>query len=434
MINMQSLSMMIERTVVDGYVRGIGKYLMRNTIIPMDIYHICFDFYFTSKFVFYLSLTTVDHEPVMNVFNNKTKQAWNCKLRQLSNTNKEITESQWSIESAGITFARNIPLPHKVSSTLRDKFVKNRALQFNNVIFKCGGVSYKKVQNNCGALIVNSHDYQQTNMNVFMWDLPKLPQKLAGNYCLYSHKDKILYSIGGANEQYPIDEIYTLSLNSETDETYITQDMDRWKWSKFYSKLHEPKHGVSATLLDNDKKLMIAGGRSFSNEYLNTVELYDFEKDEWSRDIPLIPCMNHKRIRSGIYYDNINKKCYVGGGSDGTKSYGILTKHTSFQSVECYDFEKNAWKLLPRTQLQHDMNPTIWIKDGHILYIMSVKANGIEFMDLRQTKWHSRSGSGHRGNSPKTWTKWNIQTDDLQTSFNTKFDTHNVTWNRIVGN
>ena len=45
----------MDPSLVHGYIRRIEKLLDKKQIIPMDIFHICFDYYFTTKIIFYLA-------------------------------------------------------------------------------------------------------------------------------------------------------------------------------------------------------------------------------------------------------------------------------------------------------------------------------------------------------------------------------------------
>ena len=56
------------------------------------------------------------------------------------------------------------------------------------------------------------------------------------------------------------------------------------------------------------------------------------------------------------------------------------------QKVEYCPLDKNKWIALPQTNYSHNNTPKMQKRDNYILYIASVTAECIEFIDLRDTK------------------------------------------------
>eukprot|EP01084_Bolivina_argentea_P014373 26836_1 len=410
----------MDTLLVHGYIRTIEKLLkndMTNTIIPLDIFHICFDYYFSTKFIFYLAALRgplsshitykSNQNDIMCAANIDTKKrSWKISIHELSN-NKQITiadnnTNKWCLDVAGITFARNMHFPKPIHHQLSNKSCSNH--KFNNIVFRCGGrnKSYDETDY-CAALILNSREFQKTEsetLTAYNWELPVLPHKIQSTVCLYSNHKNELLSIGGYIRAYT-GNIYKLSF---CNESYLEQDLKEWKWNKL-STMPTPRGAVCAALIDNSNKLIVIGGSCGYGDDTNIVELLDINNCKW------IEVENRKTaaLDPGVFYDDLNDLVYVGGGYSGDSGAAV-------KFVECLDLEKNIWNSLPDTILRHDMNPLMWIEENNLLYIMSIAGNGIEYIDLREND------------------SWNVIDKDLSTLFRTSFDTVDVNVSRLVGN
>ena len=134
----------MDTLLVHGFVREIEKMLKFEQIIPFDIYHICFDFYFVTKFIFYLSLLPTDTE-IMTAANLDTKQSWKISIKELNDNKAEINADtikedgkKWEIESSGIAFTRNLELPKqiktKISNMVEDPIKQIIVLQLSLIL------------------------------------------------------------------------------------------------------------------------------------------------------------------------------------------------------------------------------------------------------------------------------------------------------------
>lgn len=169
-------------------------------------------------------------------------------------------------------------------------------------------------------------------------------------------------------------EIYNLSFN---DIKYDNSDkIKHWNW-KLMTKLDNKRCSVSATMINKDKHLFIAGG--FIEDggiWISTrrVLLYNIENDEWKE----LKSARYARYNTGMYYDKIENNIYLAGGNEG--GYPL-------NKVESYDISKNKWYRLPNTNLKHGNHTRIWKQNNqtsnNILNIISFNTNSMETLDLR---------------------------------------------------
>ena len=265
----------MERVLVDGYVRHIEKGL-NDQIVPVDIYYICFEYYYTSQFIFYLASS--NKENIVSILNMDNNKHWNCDILQLSDFKTKITgklneeeedDYKWSVESAGIAFARNIKIPQSIHKQLANVFSKR--MKYNNILFQCGGIlnSWTDEANvDCNAFIINSHDFKNGNDEIigYNWNIPNFDKPVAYNYALYSYKQNALFNIGGydrgrENGSKCINEVYKLSFDIH-DTAYFKQNMDDWKWEEMNVKMKCGRASACAAMFDNDTKMIIAGGHA----------------------------------------------------------------------------------------------------------------------------------------------------------------------------
>ena len=365
----------MDTSLVCGYIREIDHILENDKKIPDDIYRLCFDFYHISKFIFYLSALK-DDTNFLTAANLETKQKWNMSIHEITNNKKSEEEKKISFDhkqmfkNGGITFHRNVRLPSNIKSEMPN------ISKVNNVIFRCGGGHYRsyKPTNYCSAFIFDSHQLTRRNRNqtvdAYNLKLPSLPSKMTDNFLLYSNVRNELWSIGGiANEEPHFQDIYTLSFGNDV---YYPQDLGEWSWKKRYTKLQPPRACSCAVMIDNDTKMIVIGGTSLYED-INNVELLDIDGNEWID----VKNKTYPIVDSGIYYHEMKEMIYVGGGQHFSDPIDL---------VECFDIEKNVWKVLPATNNKHDCHSLIWIEDNNLLNIMSVSSNYIENIDLREGK------------------------------------------------
>ena len=391
----------MDTLLVHGFIRRIEKLLENDKIIPSDIYHICFDFYFTTAIVFYLSVLrgseTADQnvdKDLMCAVNMDNKKRWKINMHELNDhksiiTLKDVekhTFDKWSLDYTAIEFTRNLELPQSVKSKIPDKNIK-----FNNIVFRCCGENVGgNVTDYCAASIFNSREFQKAsndNITSYTWDLPRFTDKSSELYAVYSTDTRALYTIHHRS-------IHKLSFSSTE---YF--DQKEWKWETLNSAMPNATNMSSAIMIRN-KRLFIIPGRS------NKADILDIDKNEWIK-------VSERNISvanlCGIHYNEANDIIYVGGG------YGTR----AWDEVEFLDLEKDVWTSLPNTNEQHDMYPLLWLEDNNnLLHIMSISSNCIEYIDLREGK------------------KWSIKNDNLAEIFDTEFhgDIDNATVSHLIGN
>ena len=185
--------------------------------------------------------------------------------------------------------------------------------------------------------------------------LPNLPKATFANDTVFSNKYG-LFSVGGRSSG---NEVYNLQKRSNA----------RMKWKKLKNEM-KSEHYYPSVCIINDNQLFVAAGynnNSFDARHLcSKVEICNLENGEWSQ---LTDC-RIKRCIAGIFYDSVEDSVYLGGGD--------------CSSVECYDMNKNIWTSLPDCNFEHKWSPVLW-KDDNILYIASIDANRMEFIDLRES-------------------------------------------------
>ena len=396
----------MENDLVNGYIKEIEKLLENDKIIPMDIYRICFDFYFTTKLIFYLAGLSSSSEDevddsmdIMSAANLETKQFWEIEIQDLDSDKTPITiknavkGKKWVMDYAGITFTRNLRLPSLIKNKIDDS-----ELKFNNVIFRCGGEPPDAVYTDyCAALIFDSHRFSRKKADsatiAYNWKLPDLPAGTTQNVVVYADKARQLFSIGGEQENDSVESIYALSFD---DASYFAQDLNEWKWTKLELELTGSGGLGCATMIDKDKTLVVIG----SSKNVDMFHLVENEKIE-------VKDRFYNGIDCGVYYDEYSQEIFVGGG------YHAV----ALKTVEFYDIEKDLWSKLPDTNNAHDMNPLFWIEDHNVLHVVSVYSNSIECMDLREAK------------------EWRVKVAELSALFGTsRFRETAATSSRLVGN
>ena len=354
--------------LVHGYVRKIENEL--NKIIPIDIYGICCDFYFT-KILFYLSDNGVSYhyDTRFCAIDLYHKRKWKVSINDLNGYERTIS-------CAGMCHTKNLYLPASIKTGIN--YTSNQ----NNIMFKCGGLIENDNLDYCCALIFDANEFmykqdKDNTINGNKWELPSLPMKLSSNFLLYSEIRKELWSIGGTFGE-EIDSIYKLSFDDQELDLMDLSDDEQWKWNKNITdwrvKLPTPMSGVCAEIIDDNydsNKLCVIGGEG-DNQNGDGLYILNINNNKWVKGKFKNNCCSD----SGIYYDKLKELLYVAGGY-------CLNEGIASKSVECYDIEKNIWTELANTNKGHDMKPLIW-NNNSLLFIASISANCVEYIDLRE--------------------------------------------------
>ena len=86
---------------------------------------------------------------------------------------------------------------------------------------------------------------------------------------------------------------------------------------------------------------------------------------------------NQEQRMHGVLYDKLSGKIFNGGGH--SASYDNVSHEIGY-----LDLEKLKWfSDLSASLIKNNHYPILW-KDGNLLYIASVKSEGIEWIDLRE--------------------------------------------------
>ena len=354
----------MKQKLIDGYLRELETSL-NEQVIPNELNIIIFNYCRNGTLICYL---TVHHSKpwyIADVMSDE-RTVWKSNVEQSQN------------ESNGFT---KPCIGYNISSML-----SVNASKYNTAIFHCGGSGNNDQR--CEAIVFHSDQLQipskeHEDIEFMRFTLPDLPQATWGNNNVYSNKYG-LFSVGGQPSGNGV-----FNLKNASD--------GKMEWNKLKNKMKN-QHYYPSVCMINDEKLFVAAGDNNSNVSMDAidskVEICNLENGEWSQ---LADC-RIKRSIAGIFYDSIQDTVYLGGGNG----------NLYYSSVECYDINKNVWSLLPNCNLKHEWSPAIW-KDGNILYIASIEANGMEYIDLRESNatWTVKYGS----NEPK-----------FETAFNAKFD------------
>jgi len=137
--------------------------------------------------------------------------------------------------------------------------------------------------------------------------------------------------------------------------------------------------GLGVAMSPDGSRIFAVGGYDgpgFDN-YLNTVEVFDFESRKWTFLAP----MKHKRAHFGLAISPDGGKLYAVGGRNKKR----------LDSAEVFDIARNTWSDLPpmisgRSGLGAAISP-----DGKKLYIVGgydgSQLNTVEELDLSKRKW-----------------------------------------------
>lgn len=273
----------------------------------------------------------------------------------------------WIVKFAAMTAAQDLPLPPRIHSELvhryRDHQIDHRdrdkVLRAYSVCFKLCGSSKHGWSDSCSAVIVDeTHGPRMHGSVAFRWRLPRFPHKTGGNGVTFSSEHGLL-SVGG----YKSAKCHRLSFSSPA---FFEQSVSEWTWRELPS-MSAVRWFPSTAMMGS--KLVAMAGSSANHEPLASMELFDFEREEWQS---LSACQMPRKY-GGLR--QIGERLVLGGGDHAT------------QSVESYDATKNVWQCLPNTRLPHRYYPNLWGTQSEI-FISCSYSNSIEALDVRaQDGW-----------------------------------------------
>eukprot|EP01084_Bolivina_argentea_P183538 316689_1 len=315
----------------------------------------------------------------------------------------------------------------KSSANVREPICYQNNIQFKedtnsyskyNAIFRAGEYHYvygdgerfiDYYGGRCNALIWNTNE--ETLQNAVTVELPRNPfsdQRFFPNYTrkpphgqsiIFSQKQNCLFSIGLTNWSwftqpalfFKLDfNEYIIDGTKDKYEDYTDDLHIKWKWSQMEHQMPMRRRRglMTCIIVDNyyNEQLICVGGSGYDNfNYRsNFVDVYDFENEKWSK---LNDLKSGSRVECGLYYDKMNSLLYCGGGTGGNDEINCYIP-TEYR-VEYCDLNKNKWFYktdnIPHTSGAHMYHPVIWSSDdNYLLFIASVCANVIEYIDLRK--------------------------------------------------
>ena len=130
-------------------------------------------------------------------------------------------------------------------------------------------------------------------------------------------------------------------------------------WDNSLPPMPHPCMAAASGIIGNE--LFIAGGLGVGNEYLSTLQIYDFTTRMWRLGVPL---PHSTRCASGVVTDG--------------KLYLVESKYSVFQSMMVYDVQSNTWTEQQGPPYQ-DLPSQCINAFAHNGRIVTVNANGVAF-------------------------------------------------------
>uniref|UniRef100_A0A0K0DZ42 SMP-LTD domain-containing protein n=1 Tax=Strongyloides stercoralis TaxID=6248 RepID=A0A0K0DZ42_STRER len=210
--------------------------------------------------------------------------------------------------------------------------------------------------------------YFDINLNNYYNGPEMIRQRKKFNTIFY--KDKI-FSIGGIYEN--------------KDQSYITGsvevlELNKRRWKLLKTELYMPRHSFGCELI-NDNVYVIGGDNT--KKYLDTVELFDFEKQKWYYSVSMIT--PNTAFASCI----LNNMLYTIGGVNNS-------------SLSFFDHREGKWIIGENMNdsriycTAHGVDNNIYVIGGYNDFREPFKSK-VEIYDIRSKKWiHGSSMSNAR--------------------------------------
>ena len=264
-------------------------------------------------------------------------------------------------------------------------------------IFRCGA------NNICDLIMINSSELNVKN-NFNDQDIElfyhQLPLNLTSEFNVLSpsilYHNNHLFAVGGYNK---FDEQYGILNEREGLNNIFGLDLteinNEWQCLTKKTKLKRGKFGATLTFLTGNQ-LMVISGCARDNNLSKTVELYEFEGNEY---ILNENDKENKNIKNKTMMLNDTKCTHFNAGVVNGICYNFNKICIgSCNNIEIFDGYKNEWILQKNTNKIHN-EPKLWTDpiNENIVYIAS--QNGVEWMDFRdKTKWkiiENKNGQNH---------------------------------------
>eukprot|EP01083_Nonionella_stella_P068575 182219_1 len=375
--------------LTNGYIKRIQGEVQFASQIPMEIIELINDFYCAKIILIYINEGDFKKEPfeicITDFWDTSRKYKANLKCIRLP-TQKDDKINHNVIQGASMYFSKNIHLPQHLTT----QFNCNSKTQFD-VIFRCGGMKHNTRKPGCNALVwksnIRRHGNKSKTLNIIDYQFPNIPSHMLWCNIVYSEQFSTLYAVSGQS-------VCELDMNECSSELC-------WKHVIGTSETsgYDAVNYVMIEKDDREQILMVNVNGSGSH-----LLMFDPVECAWKQ--VNTTCKLGGRTKYGIMYDKSDQMIYVGGGH--ANSY--VTHEEAAHSVGYCDLVKQVWNTenMPLTLMRHDHYPILW-KDGHLLYIASVKAKGFEWIDLRGRN-----------------RKWHLYNDSLNTYFDTDIHSYNA--------
>ena len=399
--------------LVNGYIKRVQSKLSWS-IVPIDVVRLCIDFYCSRIILIYINEGVYSYPSLNNETEpfelcitdfNETSRKYNAKLKLLDLEDHVDEERGLNImKGAKIQFNKNINLPPCISC---DRLGDNERTQYD-VIYRYGGTygSHDRLRT-CNALIwksnIRRHGNRDKTIKIIDYELPVMPLYMKYANIIYTERYSCLYAIGGDSGRDPTVTKLDLSVSHEEINWEAVETKDIESDNEIANEIRFPTR-TSCVLIEKDYDEQIWSIHTNGDMNIDIMNLKDGGKT--GKQIATDNKCMFARTKSGVLYDKIGGKVYIGGGHS--------TQHDKVANEIGYlDLEKLKWfNDIPATLMKHNHHPILW-KDGELLYIASVKSEGIEWIDLRENIIHENKG-------------WNMYTDTLNTYFDTEIHGYNA--------
>eukprot|EP01084_Bolivina_argentea_P249465 417618_1 len=388
--------------LIDGYIHKVEyKSFNSNIIIPQVISQICFQFYFTSMFI-YCFISNSDkynhnhlHIADINDSKKKTLKSFECNIFCL--TEPECIESgidnPFPPLSFGLCRANNLKFSQSVNNQLINNYKSFESVKYyqdspNIVLFKIGGTFHDQPIDQCYGIILTDSQFilkkeeEQSNsvkeIDAFSWRLPPLPTPMQNVSVCFSDRKQSLFCIGGdyGSDKHS-NKIYRLSFEEIKNKNWL-DEKNIIQWEQITQMRQRRANAASCFVGNGDNKLLVVtgvngytGNNRYTGNILDSGEIYDFTSGIWSKikDVPF-----GERYGAGICYDRVSNRAYLGGGY-------CVGSYSDY--VVWYDIYKDCWYTdLQVCRYKHIDCPVLWV-NNNILCIMSANSKSIEYLDLR---------------------------------------------------
>lgn len=221
------------------------------------------------------------------------------------------------------------------------------------------------------------------------YKLPSVSRGRSRTSLVYAPRCRRLLLLGGYRYESKcgakyLDSVETLDLNMNSDSE--SADSATWKMSKAKMRTKRCEHSVGLISNKTDKFLICGGSNDM---FLRSSSILTVSSED-GMDLKLSfrrgAMMKEAVIKGTVCYDDRKDAAYLIGGNNG---FG------STRNAQCFNAEKNRWKMLKGTLFEHDDYPCVWMeRESNSKYYGMIGVIGhsqqlscVEYYDSRSDQW-----------------------------------------------